>query len=371
MYSRRAQTLETLATFIEQQKALLARTQSDLETLRSLQADTVADVASLAEQLSGKTFRLSEQVDCQSQVPQSIDWELFAQKDPKPLQNFALTARTTYAERNKPSTIQRSELSELQKFVKEARRTIVDPVLALFDDQPDEEEATNTPESPKDAKKLKHDACAALKIPRVLPRGPSGLFTRRTFDIDMDLDTTASTTAVDSESTRGPSSSTTSPLCRSSPSPKALPMALAKPVRTRRISTKLQHQNLDRSEALVTRSRRKSSAATAKREPSLEPIPEPEPEPEPEKPPSPPPTVLGKRARKVSTTKPDTYKVMWSASEQNLLERLLEEIPQEDPRRYSKISVAMNGRRTPRQVSSRVQKYLQKLKKFGVESQGK
>jgi hypothetical protein len=27
----------------------------------------------------------------------------------------------------------------------------------------------------------------------------------------------------------------------------------------------------------------------------------------------------------------------------------------------------MNGRRTPRQVSSRVQKYLQKLKKFGLE----
>jgi hypothetical protein len=58
---------------------------------------------------------------------------------------------------------------------------------------------------------------------------------------------------------------------------------------------------------------------------------------------------------------------MWSAEEQNLLERLLEEIPADDPRRYLKISVAMEGRRTPRQVSSRVQKYLQKLKKYGVE----
>ncbi|KAJ7130374.1 hypothetical protein C8R44DRAFT_613517 [Mycena epipterygia] len=83
---------------------------------------------------------------------------------------------------------------------------------------------------------------------------------------------------------------------------------------------------------------------------------------------APPPSVLGKRQRKSSTGKPrpDTYKLMWSASEQNLLERLLEEVPASDPRRYAKISAAMDGKRTPRQVSSRVQKYLQKLKKFGV-----
>ncbi|KAJ6588211.1 hypothetical protein B0H19DRAFT_1098356 [Mycena capillaripes] len=80
------------------------------------------------------------------------------------------------------------------------------------------------------------------------------------------------------------------------------------------------------------------------------------------------PSVLGKRSRKPATTaRTDTYKVMWSASEQNLLERLLDEIPSSDPRRYLKISLAMDGRRTPRQVSSRVQKYLQKLKKFGIE----
>ncbi|KAJ7680165.1 hypothetical protein B0H17DRAFT_1077071, partial [Mycena rosella] len=58
---------------------------------------------------------------------------------------------------------------------------------------------------------------------------------------------------------------------------------------------------------------------------------------------------------------------VWSMSEQNLLERLLEEIPAGDARRYQKISIAMGGRRTPRQMWSRVQKYLQKLKKFGVE----
>lgn len=35
--------------------------------------------------------------------------------------------------------------------------------------------------------------------------------------------------------------------------------------------------------------------------------------------------------------------------------------------RWSKISKAMNGRRTPRQVASRVQKYFEKLKRFGVD----
>ena len=35
--------------------------------------------------------------------------------------------------------------------------------------------------------------------------------------------------------------------------------------------------------------------------------------------------------------------------------------------RWAKISKAMNGRRTARQVASRVQKYFEKLKRFGLE----
>lgn len=80
----------------------------------------------------------------------------------------------------------------------------------------------------------------------------------------------------------------------------------------------------------------------------------------------------------------DTYKQAWSISEQHLLERLLEEIPDgernrcvcpctvsyqstHDHGRWAKISQAMGGRRTPRQVASRVQKYFEKLKRFGVD----
>jgi len=71
-------------------------------------------------------------------------------------------------------------------------------------------------------------------------------------------------------------------------------------------------------------------------------------------------------AAKKEKPKSETYKQAWSVSEQHLLERLLSEIPDGAKNRWSKISKAMGGRRTPRQVASRVQKYFEKLKLFGV-----
>ncbi|KAF7965348.1 hypothetical protein HWV62_44283 [Athelia sp. TMB] len=82
--------------------------------------------------------------------------------------------------------------------------------------------------------------------------------------------------------------------------------------------------------------------------------------------------------------KPETYKQAWSVSEQHLLEKLLEDIPEgsknrldspfsklkvtltNNSHRWQKISIAMSGRRTPRQVASRVQKYFEKLKRYGL-----
>jgi hypothetical protein len=97
------------------------------------------------------------------------------------------------------------------------------------------------------------------------------------------------------------------------------------------------------------------------------------------------PSMLPPAAKK-EKPKSETYKQAWSVSEQHLLERLLSEIPDGEKNRYeillllsagnmfkffflsrwSKISKAMGGRRTPRQVASRVQKYFEKLKLFGV-----
>lgn len=79
----------------------------------------------------------------------------------------------------------------------------------------------------------------------------------------------------------------------------------------------------------------------------------------------PPKSTEGPRAKRTKP-KPETYKQAWSMSEQNLLEQLLEEIPEGERFRWQKISKAMGGRRTPRQVASRVQKYFEKLKKFSL-----
>ncbi|QRW13481.1 Myb-like DNA-binding domain protein [Ceratobasidium sp. AG-Ba] len=63
---------------------------------------------------------------------------------------------------------------------------------------------------------------------------------------------------------------------------------------------------------------------------------------------------------------PATFKKTWTVEEQHTLERLLVEIPSTVKFRWVKISEAMGGTRTPRQVASRVQKYYEKMKKLGV-----
>ncbi|CAE6433599.1 unnamed protein product [Rhizoctonia solani] len=63
---------------------------------------------------------------------------------------------------------------------------------------------------------------------------------------------------------------------------------------------------------------------------------------------------------------PTTFKQNWTLAEQHTLERLLVEIPSTVKFRWVRISEAMGGTRTPRQVASRVQKYYEKMKKLGV-----
>lgn len=81
-----------------------------------------------------------------------------------------------------------------------------------------------------------------------------------------------------------------------------------------------------------------------------------------------------------------TFNLTWSDEEQRLLDILLERYPDGTKNRYvhfvnnlgtikltlhlyrwSNISKDMNGRRTPRQVASRVQKYFAKMKKWGID----
>ncbi|XP_011495608.1 PREDICTED: ZZ-type zinc finger-containing protein 3 [Ceratosolen solmsi marchali] len=78
------------------------------------------------------------------------------------------------------------------------------------------------------------------------------------------------------------------------------------------------------------------------------------------------------RGRTFDETKPETFNKLWTTDEQRRLEELLIKYPPEDieMRRWTKIANAL-GNRTPKQVSSRVQKYFIKLMKAGLPIPGR
>ncbi|XP_011697921.1 PREDICTED: ZZ-type zinc finger-containing protein 3 [Wasmannia auropunctata] len=78
------------------------------------------------------------------------------------------------------------------------------------------------------------------------------------------------------------------------------------------------------------------------------------------------------RGRAFDESKPETFNQLWTMEEQRRLEQLLIEYPPEEVemRRWTKIANAL-GNRTPKQVSSRVQKYFIKLLRAGLPIPGR
>ncbi|XP_012256270.2 ZZ-type zinc finger-containing protein 3 [Athalia rosae] len=78
------------------------------------------------------------------------------------------------------------------------------------------------------------------------------------------------------------------------------------------------------------------------------------------------------RGRAFDQSKPETFNQLWTTEEQRRLEELLIEYPPEEVemRRWTKIANAL-GNRTPKQVSSRVQKYFIKLLRAGLPIPGR
>ncbi|RDB17382.1 hypothetical protein Hypma_001852 [Hypsizygus marmoreus] len=363
METKRAQTLEALEAFIQAQRALLTRTQSDITRLEKLRKDAVAQpadfVSNFAQELNDSAFRLSDQYDAQLSLPRTIDWSVYDAHDPKPLQTLAGDVRRKYAQRRQPRLYQHSELSDLQKLVKNARRTIVDPVLALFEymsepeDEPEEkidpEEARREREREKlrELKRRKIQTWGGLMLPS-RERGSSGVFIRHDVDdesleVDITLDdrTTHDSTAMDVDT---PSTTVIPPTHGLT----AMPRSSSQAKRIRVPSKKLKPQNgsLNQGSSAL-----KPKPRPAKYEADLDAMPS------------------ASNPRGTGKPKPETYKQAWSVSEQHLLEQLLDQIPDGEKNRWQKISRAMDGRRTPRQVASRVQKYFEKLKRFGLGMQ--
>ncbi|KAF9452120.1 hypothetical protein P691DRAFT_722666 [Macrolepiota fuliginosa MF-IS2] len=340
MDRKRAQTLEALEAFIQTQKTLLDTTYSDIERLREARATAIADphtfIGNLHTELDASPFRLSALPDWQLVVPKGIDWSVFEGLDPAPLQQFTLDAQQVHVSRNEPNPTQKSPLSDLQKLVKSARRSIIDPVLAAFTQMPeiedgseseiDEEELRREMEREKirQLKRRRIQTCG-LKLPGLRMEGSTGVFIRHdlddeSMDVDISLDN-------DGDGSQTPIISQ--------------PPKSSRPQRT-------SHRNAADNSPPNSRSRKKARKGDPPKASS----------------PTPKPVEAPKDTGK---PKPETYKQAWSLSEQHLLEQLLEQIPEGEKYRWQKISRAMNGRRTPRQVASRVQKYFEKLKKYGLE----
>ncbi|KAF5350587.1 hypothetical protein D9756_008596 [Leucocoprinus leucothites] len=322
MDQKRAQTLEALEAFIQNQKTLLDTTFSDIERLKAARAAAIADpktfVDNLHTNLDAPAFRLSALPDWQVVIPKGIDWAVFEGHDPAPLQKFTLDAQQSYVSRNEPHSTQKSPLSDLQKLVKTARRSIIDPVLAAFshmsdvedesESEIDEEEARRQREREKIRllKQRKIRTCG-LKLPGLRIEGSSAVFVRHDVeDESMDVDI-----SLDQDESSIPSATVTP----QPPQPPQPPGPLSKPSRPRRPPTKKKYAAED------PLPNPRSPKKARKDNPS--------------KPPPPPPDQQqratepsSKQEKGIGKSKPETYKQAWSVSEQHLLEQLLEQIPE-------------------------------------------
>lgn len=333
----RASTLQALAEYIEAQKNLITRAQADIDRLRQLQdIERPIDIRDISE--PSIALGLGHLVTGVQDLPESIEWSLYDSVDPAPFRDLSHNASQKYILSNEPIKTQHTQLSELQLLVKTTRQTMVDPVLADFAllSEPEDlsEDDALSPEELR--RQQEHAKIRELKKRKIhfggltLPFRDSAVFIRRDMedesaDVDMSLDDTNILNLGDD--------------AFHTPPP---PLPLPKPRRSRP------------SKPHVT----KSPHHTAKTPPPTKALQSVSPEPK---------SKTGSNGKRPSKPKPETYKQAWSDSEQHLLERLLKEIPDGEKNRWVKISKAMGGRRTPRQVASRVQKYFEKLKRFGLD----
>ncbi|KAJ8487863.1 hypothetical protein ONZ45_g14174 [Pleurotus djamor] len=329
-----ADNFEALQQFIDSQKLLLERTQSDIERLKKLKSDYAEDpdmFHELCDKLNDSAFKLSSRLDGWTNPP-DLDWGIYAGRGkylpayPTPLTFIANGTRQT-----------RPPPSELQILVRAAKSRIIDPVIdeltrsGCFDPDEGEEIDLNALKKELERERMmklhkRKMKCGGLTI-SISARVPTDVVVRRDMEdesglVDISLD--------DRE-----------PLSLASSPPPQLPPP---PPPATKIARTLEGDTTNR------RPSKKVKLKAAQEAPLSAPLP--------------PPTT--KRSRDAGKPKPETYKQAWSTSEQHLLEKLLEEIPEGAKNRWQKISQAMKGRRTPRQVASRVQKYFDKLKRFGV-----
>ena len=263
---------------------------------------------------------MSEQADCRLSLPKDVDWTLFnkhgrslflelfslilnvlSQKD-STLYAHALKTRASFVERNQPFPNQQRPLSELQLFVKRARKTLVDPILARF-------EQFSSPEASSSEEEADPE-----EVRRQQVRETEGVIIRcdvEDEDVDIDLGDGLALEACEEKMNGDP------PL-------KGSPSTI---VTNSRVGNRIRRPTIKKANVNGTgniKGRTKSSSMVVPLGPPAAPQSPPEDTSFSENPPE---ELKSKRKTKGPKPKPETYKQSWSVSEQNLLEQLLEEIP--------------------------------------------
>ena len=213
--------------------------------------------------------------------------------------------------------------------MKRARKTLVDPILARFErissPEPSSSEEEADPEEVR--RQLEREKIRYLKkmaFSTLRPQGTEGVFIRRDVDdesMDVDIDLGDSLEACE-EKLNGNLPS------KGSPSEVVTDTRVGN--RIRRPTIKKAHLNGTRNIKERTKNS-KSSSTIVPLEPPADSESASEDTALAENPPE---ELKSKRKTKGPKPKPETYKQSWSVSEQNLLEQLLEEIPDGEKFRY-------------------------------------
>ncbi|TFL07439.1 hypothetical protein BDV98DRAFT_557867 [Pterulicium gracile] len=335
----RRQTLEALQLFADKQRRLLSQTKLQLERLHELKQK---NEETLTCGLDTSPPRLSDCYEASAGFPAEVDWSAFEQNgSTTPLRSFQ-RAQDKGGTKAPPASY-----SYLQSLVKTCRKTMIDPILAecaLHSDPEPESEEELDPETL--LRQHEHQKIRDLKMRTVRSCGltiPLHSHMSNAVYIRHDLEDETAEVSIGMEDDDPPDEQPFAMHALPSPSPPPAPPSKSAKKRPAHRGKTLKH--------LKALSSRKTHTPPASSPPHLHA----------------PPVKEAKSSRGAGRPKSETYKQAWSDSEQNLLERLLEEIPEGEKNRWSKISKAMNGRRTPKQVASRVQKYFEKLKRFGVQ----
>ena len=219
--------------------------------------------------------------------------------DPTPLRTFAADLRAAHNARSQPSTKQQSALSSAQQLVRNARRKIIEPVLASFELSSDSSDEEQQP-----APDRLHSTRQKEQLRRIHLR-KSGL-TLRASAVHIRCDIEDESADVDIATDGEPLASTHGSLITSlpSPCPAELPATSASRVRSPRhprIRRPLPNRPPVSKGMILAHSTKQPSGSDGPR--------------------------LEHSVAKKEKPKSETYKQAWSISEQHLLERLLTEIP--------------------------------------------